>query len=296
MREDSARFRIDRSIEHLEASIQEENAIDEAARIAGISRRHFNRIFQEIFGDTTGRHIRARRLSNAAKTLISSKLSVTHIAFDEGFNSHQAFTRAFSLYFGISPTEYRKIGTVFVHADKVPITRHYLNHLLRKQVSVAPRLADVEERRLYGRSITIRRKHRFHTIKMSMELAMQKSHFRSILQDRIYMTMEPTDKKSFYELGDNDYIDVFMGFLCREPEDAQASVILPKRRYAVFNHLCGLQNMQLSYDYIYKTWIRKTELNVRKNQIIQSAADSIYMHPLSTRIEMEIPILSVSRP
>jgi hypothetical protein len=126
-------------------------------------------------------------------------------------------------------------------------------------------------------------------------LAMKKSDFGPLVQDRIYMTMEPADERSFYELGDNDYIKVFMGFWCQEPVSSEAIVVLPRNKYAMFQHLCGVKNLQLSYDYIYKTWVRRTELGACKSKIIQSSPNAVYLHPLSTCITMEIS-LTENRP
>lgn len=53
-------------------------------------------------------YLRHRKLAFALKEVRDSDKSLLHIAFDYGFSSHEAFTRAFKEAYGITPSEYRK--------------------------------------------------------------------------------------------------------------------------------------------------------------------------------------------
>jgi AraC-like DNA-binding protein len=66
------------------------------------------RVFSEITGKTPFAYIRDIRLSEAAKKLRDSKLSVLDIALSLAFGSHEGFTKAFSRQYGVTPTQYRK--------------------------------------------------------------------------------------------------------------------------------------------------------------------------------------------
>lgn len=69
---------------------------------------HFCRIFKSILGISPYQYLNEIRLSNARLFLSESKLPVTQIAFQCGFNSLAQFDSAFRSRFRITPTTYKK--------------------------------------------------------------------------------------------------------------------------------------------------------------------------------------------
>ncbi|MBU8787903.1 AraC family transcriptional regulator [Bacillus glycinifermentans] len=86
------------------------NGIDykEAARLAFCSEYHFKRMFSFIAGIPLSEYIRRRRLSLAAFELKDGGAKVIDIAVKYGYDSPDAFTRAFQKLHGITPTEARR--------------------------------------------------------------------------------------------------------------------------------------------------------------------------------------------
>ena len=90
------------------------NYEDEALTLRCLSRRlgysefYTTRKFREISGMQLRDYLRHRKLAFALKEVRDSDKSLLHIAFDYGFSSHEAFTRAFKAAYGITPSEYRK--------------------------------------------------------------------------------------------------------------------------------------------------------------------------------------------
>lgn len=78
------------------------------SRKLGYSEFHTTRKFKEISGMQFRDYLRQRRLAFALKEVRDSNKSLLDIAFDYGFSSHEAFTRAFKSTYGINPSEYRK--------------------------------------------------------------------------------------------------------------------------------------------------------------------------------------------
>ena len=103
---------IQRALDYTEAHLTEEIDYDAAAKEACSSSFHFQRVFSIMCGYTLGDYIRMRRLSLAADELVHSDEKVIDVALKYGYETPESFTRAFSRFHGITPTEARNGGTV----------------------------------------------------------------------------------------------------------------------------------------------------------------------------------------
>ncbi|HZE40457.1 MAG TPA: helix-turn-helix domain-containing protein [Stackebrandtia sp.] len=80
------------------------------AELAGrtyLSRFHFDRLVAASLGEPPGAFRRRLLLERAAYQLVTDDRAITHIAFAAGYQSHEAFTRAFRRGFGHSPSRHR---------------------------------------------------------------------------------------------------------------------------------------------------------------------------------------------
>src|SRR5215469_8010298 len=82
-------------------------SLDAIANIAGISKFALTRAFLATTGHTVLAYARARRLSEAAKSLQRGAPSILDVALSVGYGSHEAFSRAFRGHFGLTPVEVR---------------------------------------------------------------------------------------------------------------------------------------------------------------------------------------------
>jgi AraC family transcriptional regulator len=80
----------------------------ELAKAASFSLHHFHRIFRALMGESVMEHVRRLRLERAAKQLRATHERIIDVALEAGFESHEAFTRAFAAHFGVPPSEYRQ--------------------------------------------------------------------------------------------------------------------------------------------------------------------------------------------
>ncbi|WP_419022984.1 helix-turn-helix transcriptional regulator [Emergencia sp.] len=93
----------------------------------GYSEFYTTRKFKEISGIQFRDYLRLRKLTFALKEVRDSERSILDIAFDYGFSSHEAFTRAFKKTYGITPSEYRKNPKPLVLRTKInPFDRYFL--------------------------------------------------------------------------------------------------------------------------------------------------------------------------
>jgi len=83
--------------------------LKEMAAKASMSRFHFIRIFQQIYGVTPRQYLRDIRISKA-KELLKKGLSVTQTCFEVGYESVTTFSNAFKRGTGYSPKKYQMMN------------------------------------------------------------------------------------------------------------------------------------------------------------------------------------------
>ncbi len=81
--------------------------LDQLARVAGVSKFHFVRIFEATYGETPIRYLTRRRIERAQDLLRGANLTITEICTAVGFASLGSFSSRFSELVGQSPTAYR---------------------------------------------------------------------------------------------------------------------------------------------------------------------------------------------
>jgi AraC family transcriptional regulator len=96
----------------VESRFRGDVSLDSVARELELSRFHVSRLFSMVVGMPFSAYLRGRRLSEAAKILADGKTDILAVALDAGYTSHEAFTRAFSDQFGVTPDRVRKAKSV----------------------------------------------------------------------------------------------------------------------------------------------------------------------------------------
>jgi len=99
---------LNNAIIYIENNLDSSLNIDEIAKVAFISRYHFQRMFHALTGFTLMEYIRNRRLTLAAEEFYSKDSKIIDIAFKYGYESPDAFTRAFQRLHGITPSALKK--------------------------------------------------------------------------------------------------------------------------------------------------------------------------------------------
>ena len=142
--------RIQATIDFIEDHLSDEFGIKDLAQVAAMSQWHFQRVFRATVGETVKNYVRSRRLSRAATTLLDTPLNVLEIALDAGFDSNEAFTRAFRAQFALTPREFRQQKQAVGFPQMKPqICQTYLEHL-HANLGLAPRIEQSPAMRLVG--------------------------------------------------------------------------------------------------------------------------------------------------
>lgn len=104
--------RIERVVDYVYAYSGEGFSIDDLADVAAFSRFHFHRVFSSVMGESVSDFVKRIRLQRAASLLVDRPADpVTDIALASGFSSPSVFARAFKERYGVTASEWRRLGS-----------------------------------------------------------------------------------------------------------------------------------------------------------------------------------------
>lgn len=98
---------LNRAIQFAENNLDKKIFLKDIARAACLSEFHFHRIFKSLTGETVKDFLLRLKIERAAIRLKHSKDDIGQIAFENGYENHETFTRAFKKYFQLTPQDYR---------------------------------------------------------------------------------------------------------------------------------------------------------------------------------------------
>lgn len=112
---------IGEALKYIDTHLNEPISLELLAEEFSFSPFYFHRLFSAVVGRPLAAYIRDRRILYTCKQLCNTEKSILEIALDNGFQSSQAFSRAFREVQGMSPSEYRKQGyqPTIITADEV---------------------------------------------------------------------------------------------------------------------------------------------------------------------------------
>lgn len=99
---------LQRAIDYMEEHLLEDITMEDIARQANSSPFHFQRTFAILTDISIGEYLRRRRLTLAAQELCSTNDKIIDLALKYGYDTPEAFTKAFRRQHGISPSEARR--------------------------------------------------------------------------------------------------------------------------------------------------------------------------------------------
>lgn len=84
--------------------------LEEAAQSVNLSASHLSGLFKAGSGQTFSEYLMQGRMEQAKQLLLHLDYKTYHVAELLGYESPQNFARAFKLYYGITPREFKKAG------------------------------------------------------------------------------------------------------------------------------------------------------------------------------------------
>jgi AraC family transcriptional regulator len=248
---------LEKAIMFIEKNLSEDVKVEEVAGEAGYSYFHFHRIFEAVLGETVGNYIRSRRLTRASYDLIYTDKRIIDIAFDYQFDSQEAFNRAFKKVYKITPGAYRKNRIDMIIGNKRQLTTANLKHLFDK-VTIQPQIKEIPETKIIGlRGISTIRNNMIPRLwgQFNPRILEIKNRAEKMKGYGICEVDPDYDMKKFNENTEfSELVGVEVDNFNSIPERMTAKT-LTGGKYAVFTHKGKIDFLNMTYDYIWGTWI-----------------------------------------
>lgn len=245
---------VNRAVDYISSNLANDITLSEVADTACISYFHFHRIFKAIMNESPGDYIQRLRLEKAAFNLLVTKLTLSEIAEQTGYQSLHALSKAFKKRFGVSPSEYRKKSTELTTPLREPIDNL---HVEAKITEIKP----IEV--LYTRVINP------FIDEMAFQVAWQ-----NLLHYSQTNGIPDTDHQYYCLSRDISTItspDQCRTYVClNTSKQVKASgrfgkQIIEGGTYAVFTHKGSYKKLNMVYSNIYRFWIPNSDYELRDN-------------------------------
>lgn len=285
---------VQRAIDYIEAHLNDGLDINDIAREAAFSRWHFQIVFSSMIGETVKEYIRKRRLSLSLKRLKNEDSRILDIALEAGFESQEAFSRAFKNQFGITPGDSRKeqFKKVMI-LQKPQITMEYLNHLYGgfNMEPVFKKLSEFKVVGLGDKFVSILSPEKNNHIVIPAlwdNYLSRKNEIQKIVTDVDFGVCLPIEDKH------KSHPDECLYLACAEVQnfnsvpDGMIIRVIPTGEYAVFTHVGQLDKLDHTMNYIYGSWLPKSGKKLREAPDLE-LYDSRF-NPNSDKSEFDIYI------
>jgi AraC family transcriptional regulator len=252
--------RIQSGIDYIEARLDEDLSLADVARAAGVSQWHFQRLFKALTGETLKTYIRARRLAGSLERLLTTDLRVLDIALLAGFESQEAFARAFKQAFGMTPQRYRSLRDKSLFLKKPCFDAEYLRHI-NQNISLFPEIHEQKPLLMIGLRTLF-----FGSDSEKNNVADQLPALWAAFVPRLG-EIEKTVPGVCYgvvrqEAEGSERLEYHAAIEVTEltsiPE-GMVALELPAAKYARFEHRGPAQNLDHTVSYVYATWLAGSE-------------------------------------
>lgn len=94
-------------IQKMDSFFKESPSVAELAQVIGISKEHFSRLFKQHLGISPHEYMLKKKIELAKQLLLKTRMQVKEISYNCGFSEPYYFSRSFSKYTGLSPSDFR---------------------------------------------------------------------------------------------------------------------------------------------------------------------------------------------
>lgn len=276
------------AIDFIEEHLDEKVAVATVAQHAGFSEFHFHRIFISIIGESVSSYQRRRRLSRAAGQLKNTALAVAKIAADAGFDSQEAFTRAFKALFGSTPALYRK-GVGLFAMEKPRLTKETILHL-NGGLTMQPQIRTFPGAHIVGMADGFNPDTTVHIADLWRRF-LPACHAQNLDLNLSYGVCMAEHTEVAKEPGESF---IYMAGVpvptTAHTPPAMVSFDIPEGKYAVFTHKGSIKDFPKTVKYIWSTWIPENKHLYREAPDFELYDERFDPRTESGEVDIYIPV------
>ncbi len=256
------------AIEFIEAHLFEDNLYKEVFNHVHLSKYHFHRIFLASTYHTLGGYIKKRRFTVIANLVSGSEKKIVDIALACGYESHEAFTRAFKSYFQMAPYAYRKRKRENPLLLLKPMERELIESIQGKYLFV-PKIERICGVNLkgYGFETTLN-DHQLEAYWGNLFRFIEENQIQTL--DQYGYTIWLDENKDPSGLSNDENYRAFIGInLAGQGIEHLDSYALEPGEYAVFRIEEEFEYIHEVYRYIYFQWLKKSNYELREGYVME---------------------------
>ena len=281
----------EKAVMYIENNLHENITVNDVAKETGYSYYHLTRLFKSMFGESVGSYIKKRRLVSSTKELLYSDKKVIDIAIGSGFESSEAFSRAFKSIYKVSPIEYRKNRIDVFVGKKKKLELDFMRHLVGN-ITIKPVIKEIEKIKVIGIKDKVILENnslpdlweKFRKVHHIVPNTLPSRRVFGICEaiSEIHLVSESMEFNEIIGLEVNSYDVIPNSFV---------SKTIKEGKYAIFTHTGSLDNLDKTYEYIWGTRFlsSKEELDIRDDFEVY---DERFLGPsnVNSQIDIYIPI------
>lgn len=274
-----------KAVDFVEDSLKKAIAVSDVAEAVSCSLYHFCRTFNQVTHHTPYDYLMRRRLSESARELLQTDRKIIDVAFDYRFNSPETFCRAFKRMFGVQPNRLRRQRAIDSRRVMPRLTTAHLEQI-GKGAYLKPVLEEKGAFRLAGVMTPVR--HARPAISELWELfGRELENAGGLVKPINYygITCYPED-------WDNRGFLYMAAVEVQGPDVADVALVvktIPALKYARFIHKGTMQELQLTLDYIYHTWLPKSGRCISYSMVVEHYGED-FGKPTGKKSEWEVYI------
>ena len=284
--------RLAAAVDWIEAHLSERLDVAGAAGAAAVSPYHFCRQFRAATGSSVMGYVRAWRLTVAAERLLDEpEARLIDIALDCGFQSQEAFTRAFKKHFRITPGAFR--ARPIADASRLVAPFEFNGTDILRRPTMEPTFIDLPETPVVGVRISVKPDTKGDIPKAWMDLHDRQDDLEDVVQGHAFGLC--LHKPGGPVRGFDYLADLEVESPAAPVPDGMEMVTLKPQRYAVFTHVIEDKNLgkdlTRSFEYIFGTWLPESGYQLAKAPDFEYYdQDRFDPKTLSGEIDLYIPV------
>lgn len=271
---------IDKVLTYIESNLDEKQELDKLADLANLSKFHFHRIMKAYLDETLGNFINRVRLETAVKLLRYSLKPINEIAYQVGYETKSAFSKAFKKLYSVSPSTVRKQSGFNIEHKITTMNNDFQLVESIKRISDIPVIFQQSKGEI-GESTTTENWNSLFSKAQSHHLLNFQSKFYGINWDDPEITPHA---KLRYDACISIQINT-------EAERSFSTKIIRGGKYLCFLYTGDYQNLGLVYNQIFKEWILKMDYQLREEPIFEQYLNNKEVTPPKELLtEIYVPI------